>query len=181
MSESKKLTRRGFLENSAKAGAAGLAVPYVVSASALGQGQKPAPSARIQVGLIGCNGMGRANLANCATHDDVVVTAACDAHKPRADAVVEQFKATCRPYTDYRELLRQADVDAVIVATPPHWHTLIAIEACEAGKDIYVQKPMTLHLAEDIALRNAVKKHNRISQVGTHIHASDNYRRVVEQ
>ena len=68
----------------------------------------------------------------------------------------------------------------MIIATPPHWHALMAIDACEAGKDIYLQKPMTLHLAESLAVRNAVKKHNRISQIGTQIHASENYRRVVE-
>ncbi len=181
MPQSKELSRRGFLQKSATAGAAGLAAPYLVSASALGRSETPAPSNRIQVGLIGCNGMGRANLNNCAKHDDVVVTAACDVHKPRVDAVVKQFNDTCNAYTDYRELLGREDVDAVIIATPPHWHALVAIHACEAGKDIYVQKPMTLHLAEDIALRNAVKKHGRISQVGTQIHASENYRRVVEQ
>jgi len=71
-----------------------------------------------------------------------------------------------KPYHDFREMLRQPDLDAVIIATPPHWHTLLAIAACEAGKDIYLQKPMTLHLAESFAVRNAVKKHNRICQVG---------------
>jgi predicted dehydrogenase len=68
----------------------------------------------------------------------------------------------------------------VIIASPPHWHALQAIAACEAGKDIYLQKPMTLHLGESLAVRNAVKRHNVISQVGTQIHAGDNYRRVVE-
>ncbi|MHC4177773.1 MAG: Gfo/Idh/MocA family protein, partial [Planctomycetota bacterium] len=85
-----------------------------------------------------------------------------------------------KPYRDYRELLAQKDVDAVIIATPPHWHTLPAIEACRAGKDIYLQKPMTLHLGESLAVRNAVKRHNVISQIGTQIHANQNYRRIVE-
>jgi predicted dehydrogenase len=91
-----------------------------------------------------------------------------------------QFKDTCTPYADFRELLEQKDVDAVIIATPPHWHTLMAIAACEAGKDIYLQKPMTLHLGESLAVRNAVRRHGRICQVGTQIHATENYRRVVE-
>jgi predicted dehydrogenase len=77
-------------------------------------------------------------------------------------------------------MLDRKDVDAVIVATPGHWHALQAIDACRAGKDLYVQKPMTLHLAEALALKRAVEKHQRISQVGTQIHAGDNYRRVVE-
>ena len=85
-----------------------------------------------------------------------------------------------KTYRDYRELLAQDDVDAVIIATPPHWHALQAIDACKAGKDIYLQKPMTLHLGESLAVMKAVEKHNRISQIGTQIHAGQNYRRVVE-
>ena len=68
----------------------------------------------------------------------------------------------------------------MIIGTPPHWHCLMAVDACRAGKDIYLQKPMTLHLAESLAVRNAVRKHQRICQVGTQIHAGANYRRVVE-
>ena len=90
-----------------------------------------------------------------------------------------QYKSA-RPYADYRELLDRKDLDGVIIGTPPHWHCLLAVDACRAGKDIYVQKPMTLYLAESLALRNAVRKHRRICQVGTQIHAGANYRRVVE-
>jgi predicted dehydrogenase len=108
------------------------------------------------------------------------VTGACDVWPARREAVVAQFKDTCKPYHDFREMLRQPDLDAVIIATPPHWHALQTVAACEAGKDIYLQKPMTLHLGESLAVRNAVKKHNRISQIGTQIHAGENYRRVVE-
>jgi len=140
----------------------------------------PGANERIRIGLIGCGGMGRGNLGACSGQKDVVVTAACDPWKPRRDAVVSEFKDSCKGYHDYRELLGQKDVDAVIIASPPHWHTLQAIDACRAGKDIYVQKPMTLHLAESLALRSAVKKHGRMSQVGTQIHASQNYRRIVE-
>jgi predicted dehydrogenase len=180
MSESHEVTRRGFLETTAAAGAAGLAAPLVVSASALGMAGAPGANGRIRLGLIGCGGMGRGNLSACSGQPDVVVTAACDPWKPRRDAVVAESKGTCKGYHDYRDLLQQKDVDAVIIASPPHWHTLQAIDACRAGKDIYVQKPMTLHLAESLALRNAVKKHDRISQVGTQVHASANYRRIVE-
>jgi predicted dehydrogenase len=77
-------------------------------------------------------------------------------------------------------MLLHKDLDAVIIATPAHWHAIMAIEACKAGKDIYLQKPMTMHLGESLAVRNAVKKHKIICQIGTQIHASENYRRVVE-
>jgi len=180
MTESKKFSRRAFIERAASLGAIGAAVPYFVPQSALGQPGQPGANDKIGVALIGCGGMGRANLGACAGQPDVVVLGACDPWKARRDAVAAQFKDTCKPYADYREVLQQKDIDAVIIAPPPHWHALIAIEACEAGKDIYLQKPMTLHLAESLAVRNAVKKHSRISQIGTQIHASENYRRVVE-
>jgi predicted dehydrogenase len=100
--------------------------------------------------------------------------------KQRRDAVLKAFEKTAKGFNDYRELLQQKNVDAVIIATPPHWHCRQAVDACEAKKDLYLQKPMTLHLGESLAVRNAVKKHNRICQVGTQIHASENYRRIVE-
>ena len=179
MSASSGVSRRDFLRNTA-VGAAGVALPYFVSASALGKDDKPAASERIAVGLIGCGGMGQANLGACASQPDVVVTAACDVWKARCDGVVARHKATAKPYYDYHEMLSQKNVDAVIIGTPPHWHCRMAVDACEAGKDLYLQKPMTLHLAESLAVKNAVKKHNRICQVGTQIHAGENYRRVVE-
>ncbi len=177
MADTSPLTRRSFVEKTAIAGAA---APYFVARTALGEAGQPAANDRIHVGLIGCGGMGRGNLNSCARHADVEVTGACDVWKARRDAVVAQFSKSCKPYSDYREMLAQKDIDAVIVATPPHWHTLPAIAACEAGKDLYLQKPMTLHLAESLAIRNAVKRHNIISQIGTQIHAGENYRRVVE-
>lgn len=180
MTNSKELSRRGFLRSAAVAGAAGTAFPYIIPASALGGEDKAAPSERIQVGLIGCGGMGMGNLGNCGSQPDVAVTAVCDAWKSRCEQAAAKYKASAKTYHDYRELLARKDVDAVIIGTPPHWHCRIAVDACEAGKDFYVQKPMTLHLAESLAVKNAAKKHKRISQVGTQIHAGENYRRVVE-
>lgn len=180
MNQDNSLTRRAFLEKAATITAIGFAAPHLAVGAQPDARPKPGPNSRIHLGIIGCGGMGRANLGACAGQPDVVVTAACDVWPSRRDAVVQQFKDTCKGYHDFRELLQQPDLDAVIIATPPHWHALIAIEACAAGKDIYLQKPMTLHLAESFAVRNAVKKHNCISQVGTQIHASENYRRVVE-
>ena len=174
---SEPMTRRQFLKT---ATAAAAAMPTLISASALGHDGKPPPSGRINLGIIGCGGMGQGNLGACAGQPDVVVTAACDVWPARLEQVVNRFKTTCKGFRDFRELLQQPDLDGVIIATPPHWHALQAIAACEAGKDIYLQKPMTLHLGESLAVRNAVKKHNIICQVGTQIHAGANYRRVVE-
>ncbi|MFH1922155.1 MAG: Gfo/Idh/MocA family oxidoreductase [Planctomycetota bacterium] len=180
MSEPNQLSRRDFVGRSAAAGAAGLSAPYFVSAKALGAEGSPGANDKIHVGLIGCGGMGRGNLGNCAVHKDVAVTALCDVQQDRVNSTLAQYKESAKPYRDYRELLAADDVDAVIIGTPPHWHCLAAIHACEAGKDIYLQKPMTLYLGESLAVLGAVKKHNRISQIGTQIHAGENYRRVVE-
>ncbi len=124
--------------------------------------------------------MGTANLNACLTHPDIVLTAACDVRKERLDAVVEPHKKTCTGYSDYRELLQHKGLDAVIISTPAHWHALQAVEAAEAGLDIYLQKPMTMHMGESLAVRNAVKKHGVICQIGTQIHSGDHYRRMVE-
>jgi predicted dehydrogenase len=179
MPSAANLSRRDFVFNSA-AGAVGVATACVVPASALGRDGGTPPSERLSIGLIGCGGMGQGNLGACANQKDVVVTAICDVWKARREAVVARFKNTARPYHDHLEMLARKDLDGVIIATPPHWHCRLTVDACEAGKDVYVQKPMTLHLAESLALRNAVRKHRRVCQVGTQIHASSNYRRVVE-
>lgn len=170
-------TRRDFLKTSA---AAVLAAPSLVPASVLGAAGATPPSEKIRLGVIGCGGLGKSNLSNCAKHPDVVVTAACDVWEDRLQPVLEKHKASCKGFKDFRELLQYKDLDAVIIATPPHWHAYQAIAACEAGKDIYLQKPMTLHLGESFAVRNAVREHKRVSQVGTQMHACENYRRVVE-
>ena len=174
--ESAGLSRRELLQSVA----ATVAAPTIISASALGRAGAPPPSDRINIGIIGVNGMGRGNLANCAKHADVVVTAICDVSTDRREKALALHKNTAKGHNDYRELLTRSDVDGVIIASTPHWHALMAIDAVRAGKDIYLQKPMTLYPDETLAVRNAVRRHQRISQVGTQIHASPNYRRVVE-
>jgi predicted dehydrogenase len=181
MNRTSPLNRRAFIEKAATLSAIGFAAPRLALAGEPGTARKrPGPNERIHLGIIGCGGMGQANLRACASQRDVVITAACDVWRDRLGRVVGQFKDTCKGWHDFREMLQQPDLDAVIIATPPHWHALIAIEAARAGKDIYLQKPMTLHLGESLAVRNAVKRHGVISQIGTQIHAAENYRRVVE-
>ena len=170
-------TRRQFVKSMS---VAAIAAPLTMNFSGLRAKGVSAPSDKINLGIIGCGGLGKANLNACITHPDVVVTAACDVWNERLDPVVERFKKTCTGYTDYRALLRHKGLDAVIIATPAHWHAIQAIEAAEAGLAIYLQKPMTMHLGESLAVRNAIRKHKTICQVGTQIHSSDHYRRMVE-
>ena len=176
MNSNPSFSRRRFIKT---AGAAAIAAPVIMQSS-MAAGKKVPASDRINLGIIGCGGLGNTSLNICSSQPDVVVTAACDVWKDRLDPVLAKFSSTCTGYTDFRELLLRKDLDAVIIATPAHWHAIMAIAASEAGKDIYLQKPMTMHVGESLAVRNAVKKHNVICQVGTQIHASENYRRVVE-
>ncbi len=180
MSLTRPITRRDFIRHITATGTASVAVPYFIPSGVLGGEGKPGANDKIGVGLIGCGGMGRSNLKACAGRADVVVTGVCDVWRSRREAVVAEYQGTAKPYHDYREMLQAKDIDAVIIATPPHWHCRIAVDACAAGKDIYVQKPMTIHVGESFALRNAVRRHKRVCQIGTQIHAGENYRRVVE-
>jgi predicted dehydrogenase len=176
MNANHPFSRRRFIKT---AGAAAIAAPVIMKSSVATAGGIPA-SDRINLGIIGCGGLGNVSLNICSSQPGVVVTAACDVWKDRLDPVVAKFGSSCTGYSDFRELLRHKDLDAVIIATPAHWHAIMAIAASEEGKDIYLQKPMTMHVGESFAVRNAVKENNIICQVGTQIHASENYRRVVE-
>ncbi len=185
MTTSDQPTRRAFLGRAAGASAAGFAAPYVLTSNALGAKGQPGANDKLHLGFIGVNGQGVYSLKNCLKQPDVVVTAICDTHKGRRDAAIAlvkkaKDKGDPKGVTDFRDVLADKDIDAVVIATPPHWHCLMGVMAAEAGKDFYLEKPMTMYPAETRALVNAVNKHQRITQIGTQIHATDNYRRVVE-
>jgi predicted dehydrogenase len=169
------LSRRNFVKTTS---VAAIGAPLILKSS-FAKGFSAAND-KINLGIIGCGGLGKQNLYASAAHPDVVVVAACDVWKECLDDVVEKYKKTCTGYSDFRELLQHKGLDAVIIATPAHWHAIQAVEAAKAGLDIYLQKPMTMHLGESLAVRNAIKKHNVISQIGTQIHSSEHYRRMVE-
>ncbi len=177
MKNNSPLSRRKFVKTTS---VAAIGAPLILKSSLIKGNGITAASDKINLGIIGCGGLGKVNLKAAAAHPDIVVVAACDVWKERLDPVVELHKETCTAYTDYRELLQHKGLDAVIIATPAHWHAIQAIEAAKAGLDIYLQKPMTMHLGESLAVRNAVKKHNIICQIGTQIHSSEHYRRMVE-
>lgn len=177
MKNNSPLSRRNFVKTTS---VAAIGAPLILKSSILKANGSSAASDKINLGIIGCGGLGKQNLDASAAHPDVVVVAACDVWEERLDPVVEKYKKTCTGYTDFRELLQHKGLDAVIIATPAHWHAIQAVEAAKAGLDIYLQKPMTMHLGESLAVRNAIKKHNVISQIGTQIHSSEHYRRMVE-
>jgi predicted dehydrogenase len=168
--------RRTFLQITA----AGIGL----SASKATFGSVP-PSDRIRVGFIGLNGQGTGRLRGFMKHDDVDAVAVCDldqSHLERAVALVEK-EQNHKPeaYHDFRKLLERKDIDAVMIATPDHWHALPTVMACAAGKDVFVEKPLSYSIGEGRAMVQAAQKYARITQMGNHIHNDlPNYRRVVE-
>jgi len=142
--------------------AAALAVPLFVPAEVLALGAGPGPNDRIGVGYVG---VGRRGLQLMGLPKEGRIVAVCDVNSLRAGAVATSRK--CRPYDDYRKMLEAKDVDAVIVATPDHWHALPSIHACQAGKDVYTEKPLSLTIREGRAMVEAARKHRRIFQTGS--------------
>jgi len=178
-------TRRRFLQNAAVAVAAPLILPSRVWS------QATAPGARLTFGCIGMGKMMKGHLGNFLQRDDVQIVAVCDvdttrreAAKQRVDeAYAQQSGETykgCAAYNDFRELLARKDIDAVIIATPDHWHAYIAIAAVKAGKDVYCEKPLTHNIHEAIELVKAVRKANRVFQTGSQQRSSKEFRIAAE-
>ncbi len=164
----RRIERRSFLK-----GAVGAAMfPYVVSSSALGKDGAVAPSNKIVVGAIGVGPQGTGVMRNFLGQKDAQVVAVCDLKSnvlaDRKKLVDKRYGDTgCAAYSDFRELLARKDIDAVLIATTDHWHVLCAIAAAKAKKDMYVEKPMGVSLAEDQALRAACKRYGVLFQFGT--------------
>ena len=161
------LTRRQFLKSSAGA-AIGAALPEqtIVPSSVFGA---DAPSSRIAVGCIGVGRMGMGDMKEILGSKQAQVVAVCDVDSKRrqhAKQLVETHYSTqqrdgiykgCEAYKDFRDLVARADIDAVTICTPDHWHTLPAIAAARAGKDIFIQKPLTLTIPEGRILSDTVR------------------------
>ena len=168
-------SRRRFLKTSL-AGSVGLVLPTFLPRTDLFGAQTP-PSRRITVAQIGCGRMGIEDMRSTMAHDLCRMVAVCDLDSKRLDAArsaAEQYyldkgesRVDVKAYRDYHEVLARPDIDAVIVTPPDHWHALVAVEAALAGKDLYVQKPLTYDIAEAIALRTAVRAKTRILQTGS--------------
>ena len=122
---------------------------------------------RLNIAFIGTGGMGTAhakNLAGRVEQENVKITHVCDVYNRRLNAVVKITGAI--PTLEYREILDADDVDAVVIATPDHWHTKIAIEAMESGKDVFVEKPLSHTIKQALECRDAVHRTGRTLQVG---------------
>ena len=135
---------------------------------------------RVQLGFVGVAGRGYGCLMqNFAAFPDVEIVAVCDVYEAHRERAVEFTNGKAKAYHDYKDLLADPNVQAVVVATPPHWHALITLDALAAGKDVYCEKPMCRYPAEGRLMAQYAAKFGRITQVGTQIHATDNYRKCV--
>ncbi|WP_266366835.1 Gfo/Idh/MocA family protein [Tellurirhabdus rosea] len=169
--------RRDFLRH---AGTAALGLTVLPAFA-----RKAAPSDRLRVAHIGLGGMGTQHLKWFAALPEVEVAALCDVDETHLAAAVQTLKGfqpdtAVQTYSDFRRILDRPDIDAITCATPDHWHAQIAILAFQAGKDVYGEKPLSFSVREGQQMLKAMKRHNRIFQLGTQIHATDNYHRVVE-
>ena len=164
-----RYSRRKFICSSA-ALLAGTGLSTAVAGCAKQESRQVAPSDKIRIGAIGVNGMGFADVESHLKIPEVDIVALCDVDQNvlerRAAELTNLSGAAPQLYSDFREVLDNPDIDAVIIGTPDHWHPLIMISACEAGKDVYCEKPLANSIEECDAMVAAAKYYNRIVQVG---------------
>ena len=171
-------SRRSFLKKSA----AGLALFTILPRKVLGAmgGDKKyvAPSDQLTRGIIGTGGIGMGNL-HFVSDERCRLVAVCDVDKNHLDKAlkkgVEKFGTKLQAYTDWRDLVHDSNVDIVHIATPSHWHGIMAVESCRAGKDIFCEKPMTRTIGEGQKVVEAVHKYGRIFRLDTWFRFKDTF------
>ncbi len=184
------LTRRDFLKSSACAAAgAAFAAPACVPSSVFGTN---APGNRITLGCIGTGRISHTDMREIMAFDEARIVSVCDVDSNRmkdAKRMVDEYYAEktgkgelggCTMHGDYRELLARKDIDAVLICTPDHWHALPAVAAAKSGKDIFLQKPLTLTIEEGRILSDTVRRHGRILQVGSQQRSDHRFRQACE-
>jgi len=190
-------TRRSFLRNSTTSAAA-VALGLNLAGGA-GTRTVRGANEKIRVGFIGVGNRGTQLLTRFMQQDDVEVAALCDVYEPylmrdysmveqrlkdalggRIPKMTENLGDNVARYKDFRRLLDRKDIDAVVIATPDHWHAVQAIMACQAGKDIYVEKPLSVTIHEGRKMVEAAEKYNRVVQVGLHRRSSKAYAQIAE-
>ncbi len=166
----RSLSRRRFLARAGKGALGGLAVA-ALTPGGKARAARVGPNEKVRLGIIGCGGMGRAHIYALAYEEECTLVALCDVYKERYEQVVgnvEQITGkTPDVYQDFRYVLDRDDIDAIFVVTPDHWHPLLTILGCQAGKDVYVEKPVCPTVAEGRAMVRAARRYGRIVQVGT--------------
>ncbi|MBI4586463.1 MAG: Gfo/Idh/MocA family oxidoreductase [Planctomycetes bacterium] len=173
-------SRRRFLSQTAKSVGAALAVPAIARAGSLGAGDNPSASDRIRIGFIGVGGMGSGHLGGYLGNKRCPIVAIADVDEAHRQAAGKRAGPHCGLYNDYRELLDRKDVDAVVIAVPDHWHAPVAIHACEAGKDVYCEKPLSLTIRQGRKMVEAARRYARVFQTGSQQRSSGEFRQACE-
>ena len=174
-------SRRRFLATAGSVGLGGLAAPIIVPRAVLGSPQKPGPNHQIRIGVIGTGIRGKQLIGNLPR--DGRVAAICDCHAQRMAetfkpdtstvqgrllrAALENDASSCATYQDYRRMFEDTELDAVMIAAPDHHHALAAVLACQAGLDVYVEKPLAVTIGEGRAIVEAARRYDRVVQVGS--------------
>lgn len=166
------MNRRSFLKTSALATAGML--------TAKSYAQVPGANERVRVGVIGFGLVGRIHTRNFNGLKNSKVVAVSDCYQPRMDACVDLVGSDCAKHPDFRKMLERKDLDAVVVATPDHWHALQTMLACDAGKDVYVEKPLHLFAREGEWMQKVADRTKRVVQVGTQQRSSPHYHKAKE-
>lgn len=186
MSTVRRVTRRSF----GKLALAACAAPYVVSARALGRDGAVAASERLTLGFIGIGNMGGGHVQTFAGNREVQIVALCDVkaeQREKMKSLVEEQYSTAGDtfrgvelYNEFEELLARPDIDAVVIATPDHWHALVATAACRAGKDVYCEKPLSLTVREGREIVRAARRYARVFQTGSQQRSEGGFRLACE-
>ncbi|MCC6353583.1 MAG: Gfo/Idh/MocA family oxidoreductase [Verrucomicrobiae bacterium] len=182
-SPARALTRRDAIRTGAATAASWFAAPHIIPASALGRAQSVAPSARINLGLIGQGNIMGSHRGAFLNNPRVQILAICDVDKAKRESAKAQVDAKysgCVAYHEYEAVLARPDIDAVVIGTPDHWHASIAIAAMLAGKDVYVEKPMCLTIAESKKVREVARRTGRVLQVGSQQRSDPAFRKAAE-
>jgi predicted dehydrogenase len=155
----------------------GLALAGVTTA--LARRRAAGAGERIGVGIVGCGNKGEALWKNFLAHPDVEPVAVADVYQPFRERGVAMSGGRARAYSDFRKLIDDRDVQAVVVATPDHWHALMTVMACRAGKDVYVEKPLSLVVSEGRAMVDEARRQKRVVQVGSQQRSGAHYARAL--
>ena len=139
------------------------------------------PSEKIRIGCIGVANRGSQVIDAFMPHDDCEIVAVCDVDSVTLDKAVEKLDGKPKPYRDFRQVIDRDDIDAIVIATPDHWHAIQTITACDAGKDVYCEKPLSITVHEGRQMVKAARRNKRIVQVGTHRRSSKLYRELAPQ
>jgi len=164
-SSSTQSSRRDFLTRGTLLVAGSAAAPYFVPSTALGGADRPGANDRVVIGFVGTGGRAR-QLMDHVPQDGRIV-AICDCYRQRCAETLKQKGTNWNTYQDYHKMFEAENLDAVVVATPDHARALVCIHACQAGLDVYAEKPLTLTIAEGRVLVGAARKYNRVFQVGS--------------